>query len=137
MHNVFVYGTLKRGFQNHNKWMTKAKFIENVTTQEKFTLIVGGQHYFPALVKGIKNPNLIKGELFTVDDAGLKMLDEIEGVGEKNGYIRCITKVNTKNSQKEYNAFIYIKERSSIENIRNYLSDEYLLDNRYIPAELR
>ena len=59
MINVFVYGSLKRGFRNHH-FLATSRFIGTGTTDRDFDLLDLG--YFPAMVKG--GGFAIRGELF-------------------------------------------------------------------------
>lgn len=135
MHIAFVYGTLKRGFPNHEEWMKPFKYITNGTTCDKFPLIVGGIYHSPILLNEQGNGHIIKGELFGVDDEGLKTLDAIESVGKPNGYIRI--EVEITDGKSNMNAWVYVKDRTSVDIIHNELTGKYLLDARYIPAAQR
>jgi gamma-glutamylcyclotransferase (GGCT)/AIG2-like uncharacterized protein YtfP len=80
---VFVYGTLRKGFGNHSRYLegrTTAE-IEAVTTGTMFS--VGG---FPALIESPSR--VIKGELIFIDekkyDEVLRSLDFLEGYRPHN-----------------------------------------------------
>jgi gamma-glutamylaminecyclotransferase len=74
--NVFVYGSLKRGFHNHSV-LDGAKFAGEATLNPKYTMYsLGG---YPAIVPDGKHPSQIIGELYEVDNAGLARLDMLEG----------------------------------------------------------
>lgn len=77
MVNVFVYGTLKRGFYNH-ALLEKSEFIAEVTTKEKYPM-VNVEEYFPYLINEIGVGHKIKGELFKVDYETFAKLDILEG----------------------------------------------------------
>ena len=100
MHFIFIYGTLKRGFPNHNQYMQNFEFIDCVLSLEAFPLIVGGKWYSPILIDEIGVGKYIKGELFKVDKAGLELLNEIEGVGIPNGYHPIVIMVIYKSSNR-------------------------------------
>lgn len=84
MHKLFVYGSLKRGFKQHDRHMRTARFICKAQTAEPvFSLVAvtdpGDDDPYPGMLqKGIYH---IKGELYEIDDALLKRLDEYEGDG--------------------------------------------------------
>lgn len=74
MYSVFVYGTLLRGLRNH-ALLTDATFVRACTTVDRFTLLDFDR--YPAVVAVPKYP--IVGELYSVSDATLARLDELEG----------------------------------------------------------
>ena len=70
---VFVYGTLRRGFENHYL-LKNSKFIGYGITKEKYSLYVDSIPYV------VKIPYCqIKGEVYEVDKNTLIALDELEG----------------------------------------------------------
>lgn len=77
MINVFVYGTLKRGFYNH-ALLENSEFIAEVITKEKYPM-VNFEEYFPYLINEVGVGHKIKGELFKVDDETFAKLDILEG----------------------------------------------------------
>jgi gamma-glutamylcyclotransferase (GGCT)/AIG2-like uncharacterized protein YtfP len=76
MTNIFVYGSLKRGFRNHH-YLHASQFVGTGTTRHEFDLLDLG--YFPAMVKG--GGFAIRGELFSVDRKTLRNLDFLENNG--------------------------------------------------------
>jgi gamma-glutamylcyclotransferase (GGCT)/AIG2-like uncharacterized protein YtfP len=76
MINIFVYGSLKRGFRNHH-FLATSRFIGTGTTRPDFDLLDLG--YFPAAIK--PGTFAIQGELFGVDRHTLQNLDRLEGNG--------------------------------------------------------
>lgn len=73
-HLVFVYGSLKRGFGNHQQLDT-SEYLGNHITDPKWTMVsLGG---FPAVVP--VGDTEIKGEVYRVDDKTLRGLDYLEG----------------------------------------------------------
>lgn len=69
---LFVYGTLKKGEQNHKK-LKNSKFLGKAKTKRKYDLVYN--HDSPNLVQG---NNQITGELYEIDDALLQILDKFE-----------------------------------------------------------
>jgi len=72
--NIFVYGSLKSGFRNHDI-LGDSKFLGKVLTSYPIwdLLDLGG---FPGLVEG---KYYIFGELYQVDKTGIMKLDLLEG----------------------------------------------------------
>ena len=74
LHQVFVYGTLKRGFFNYDAVLAKqedATFVEAGTTTEAYPMFVD-YYKVPYLVHRPGEGHRIVGELFSVGDAGLR-----------------------------------------------------------------
>lgn len=76
MHKVFVYGSLKKGFGNHGV-IRNGEFVgEGVTANPAWNMFsMGG---FPGVVRGDKR---LSGEVYIVDEEGLRHLDQLEGNG--------------------------------------------------------
>jgi len=72
-HRVFVYGTLLRGEVNHHL-LTAARFLGEHRTEPRFTLLVLGA--YPGLVA--RGDTAVQGEVYAVDAAGLRRLDQLE-----------------------------------------------------------
>lgn len=79
MTRVFVYGTLKRGCVNHH-FLAGQKFLGAARTAPGYTLYALGD--YPGMVRSDNASHDVAGEVWTVDTACLKKLDELEGVNE-------------------------------------------------------
>jgi gamma-glutamylcyclotransferase (GGCT)/AIG2-like uncharacterized protein YtfP len=100
-HNLFVCGTLKRGFFNYETYLKRgvesgtAHYVGTAETCDKFALPILGERCIPALMKGTKEEmeHRIKGEVFEVSDSVLAAMDIIlEGVAS-GFYYRAQKKV--------------------------------------------
>jgi gamma-glutamylcyclotransferase (GGCT)/AIG2-like uncharacterized protein YtfP len=80
MTRLFVYGTLKRGGENHVH-LTGQRFVGNAATPPGFTLY--GLNGFPGMVRAADAPAGVTGELWEVDADCLRTLDILEGTAEK------------------------------------------------------
>lgn len=76
---VFVYGTLKEGYYNHDRHLGKATKLYDATTKLKMAMI-GDGWAFPFLLGNHPKGYHIKGEVYEVTDAELAQLDILEGV---------------------------------------------------------
>ncbi|MFH1496951.1 MAG: gamma-glutamylcyclotransferase family protein [Verrucomicrobiota bacterium] len=79
MHLLFVYGTLKRGCKNHAH-MAGQSLVADARS-------VGGHRLYdlgdyPGLVPDPTEPDGVIGEIWSVDAAALRRLDDFEGVDE-------------------------------------------------------
>jgi gamma-glutamylaminecyclotransferase len=72
---LFVYGTLKRGGPRH-RFLTGQTFIAVARTRPLYRLYDLGD--YPGLVESASGLS-IEGELWDVDEACLKQLDQVEG----------------------------------------------------------
>ncbi len=76
MHHLFFYGTLKHGCQNHAQ-MAGHRFLGPARTVPGYRLYDLGD--FPGMVAKPDDREGVEGEVWAVDDAGLKHLDAFEG----------------------------------------------------------
>ncbi|TGC09171.1 gamma-glutamylcyclotransferase family protein [Methanolobus halotolerans] len=72
---IFVYGSLKKGFSNHNL-LQSSEFICKTRTQEEFAMI--DLNMFPGVIKG-KKVSRIQGEVYELDSNTLEQIDMYEG----------------------------------------------------------
>lgn len=75
MIRVFVYGTLKRGY-NNNRLLTGSTFVATATTMDRWSMLDGG---FPVVLPG--TDGFVTGEVWEVDGATLARLDHLESNG--------------------------------------------------------
>jgi gamma-glutamylcyclotransferase (GGCT)/AIG2-like uncharacterized protein YtfP len=77
MYNVFVYGSLKKGFGNHG-FLSQSEFLGDATTVDsRFRMVSLGS--FPG-VYDVGNDK-IKGEIYSVNHYTLRNLDRLESEG--------------------------------------------------------
>lgn len=134
-HRVFVYGTLKRGFPNH-EYMTGATYIGDAWTVDAYPLVVGGAWFTPYLIPEKGQGHRVKGEIWDVPEHMMPALDELESVHLPNGYRRHIIPVVFEGSEKQTDACAYFRERQHIAVIHTGEMADYQ-DRRYKAAEDR
>ena len=79
-HKVFVYGTLKKGYNNHKNYLEDAILLGKAKTKDKWTMI-GKDMAFPYVIeRHDKLGNNVVGEVYLVSDSELRFLDRLEGV---------------------------------------------------------
>jgi len=72
---VFVYGSLKKGYHNHNYHLDNSIHLGTAETLPQYTLFSLGS--YPGVIKdGIHS---IKGEMYEVNEDQLENLDMLEG----------------------------------------------------------
>lgn len=133
MHIVFVYGTLKRGFPNH-ELMAGARFIANALTAERYPMVVQGQFFSPVILPEPGTGHRIAGELWEVGESQLKDLDHIESTHLPTGYIR--ETISVESQGRTVAAWVYFKPRDRVTIIHSEPHADYQ-DRRYVPASLR
>ena len=79
MNTIFVYGTLKHGGSNH-LFLRGQRFMGAARTAPGFTLYSLGD--YPGMVRAPGDTAGVTGELWSVDDACLAELDQLEGLAE-------------------------------------------------------
>jgi gamma-glutamylcyclotransferase (GGCT)/AIG2-like uncharacterized protein YtfP len=82
---LFVYGSLKRGFNNHAQ-ISHAVFVGECQTARRYQLLVLGA--YPALAADGEHE--IQGELYLVDRATLEALDDFEGKAYRRGSVSLV-----------------------------------------------
>jgi len=94
-HRVFIYGTLKKGFPNYDRYMESAKKIGNYQTVDHYPLVLIGKRHVPCMINAPGEGKQVEGELYEVDNDCLKRLDVLEGIKEADGYRRLKIKVRS------------------------------------------
>lgn len=112
-HFVFVYGTLKKGFRNHHILSQSDATLMGAgqTVEQTFNMIVQNSKsspdkFTPGVIKCPETKLSIHGELYKVDDAGLKALDILEELGVNYDRIMCDIRCEDGSTRK---AWIYLK----------------------------
>lgn len=129
LHLLFVYGTLKRGFVNHEPYMASAEFLGTVKTCETFPLVLHGASYTPVLVDTGGRGHRIQGELYRIDNPTLDELDRLEEVNARDGYRRRRLSV-TDSRGAIHNVWGYLKPVTWVEDVRSEPMSVYQ-DRRY------
>ena len=107
MHTVFVYGTLRSGFNNHFI-MKPTVMIGDGETKNKYALYESG---IPYLVED-EQVSKIKGEVYFVDQTTFEILDTLEG--HPSWYERKLIPVIV--NGKEYTAWTYFNKPNGVLN---------------------
>lgn len=74
---IFVYGTLKKGFRNHDRFCGNAISIEPATVNGK---LYDTGYSFPAMQLSDNSADIVHGEIITLPEADLPAIDRLEGV---------------------------------------------------------
>lgn len=107
---LFVYGSLKKGFDNHNLLSKYAKRLGKARTVKKFAMYEDSFGNYPYLIDAPLAK--IKGELYQISRAELmQKIDEFEGAPDY--YER--KKIEVKSHHGVKRAFIYIRSDAVIQ----------------------
>lgn len=138
-HLVFVYGTLKKGFPNHNNYMGSAKRLGKYQTIEKYPLILCGARYVPCMINSPGKGHHVEGELYEVDDECLNRIDALEGIQDSDGYRRTVIRVSSSElkSQDIREALAYLMPPDQVTDRKSNDLKAYELDaaNKYTPRK--
>ncbi len=102
---VFVYGTLKRGGDNHG-WIKQQQFVAEARTLPFYRLYdLGG---YPGMVRVPKQGLSIEGEVWEVDEAGLAKLDVLEDT-EGGEYERVVVPLDGAFASTHVEGYLYLR----------------------------
>lgn len=138
MKNIFVYGTLKRGFPNYSQERLGRFYMSRCKTVNCYLLVIADEYYVPVLLLDGKDMTAeqISGELYQVDQKTLSWLDQLEGIGQAKGYKRIEIEILTDRGEVKI-AEAYMKDKKDLDTIHSILSTHYERDTRYILPALR
>ena len=115
---VFVYGSLKNGFENSH-YLKSAEFIgEAISLNPEFKMYSVHDGY-PALTKGNE---FVKGEIYSINDLILRNLDILEGY--PNFYNRKYFKFVCNNKPIDALVYYFNDDKEHINWLNNYLKSE-------------
>jgi gamma-glutamylaminecyclotransferase len=131
---VFVYGTLKRGFSNH-PLLERAEWLGAARTRGRWPLVIAGSWFVPCLLERPGDGHHVRGEVYAVDAPTLEALDELEGVGEPDGYDRKPIEVEREPGGERLEVDVYFK-REPLGVLHSGWLEEYD-DDRYVEPSSR
>ena len=103
-HRVFVYGTLKQGYPN-NPLLEGSEFLGEAVTVLTYKMV---ETSFPVIMPD-PSGKPVAGEIYTVDDATLARLDELEREGRSYDRVMIDTMLPLSNGEcLPTQAFIYV-----------------------------
>lgn len=79
MPKLFVYGSLKRGFSNHD-FLRGQRFLGEARTIPAYRMYDYGG--YPGVVPAESGGYPLEGELWRIDEACLANIDQLEGIDE-------------------------------------------------------
>ncbi len=130
MNLIFVYGTLKSGFANHDEMLKGEYLLGQYTTVEKYPLVLTRPYCSPVMFPEPGIGHNISGEIYSVGNEKLKDLDKFEYVHLPKGFRRYELQLISATGTVVW-AGAYLRQRKHIKQI----CSDYLPcyeDNRYI-----
>lgn len=101
---VFVYGTLKRGCENHG-WIAQQHLIATAHTKPHYRMFdLGG---YPGMVRD-EHGLAIEGEVWEVDESGLKRLDVLEDIAGGE-YERVAIELEGEFATQRVEGYVYLR----------------------------
>lgn len=101
---VFVYGTLKRGGENHG-WIGQQQFVAEACTVPLYRMYdLGG---YPGMVRAEDGISIL-GEVWSVDEAGLAKLDVLEDI-DGGEYERVPVALEGEYATQRVEGYIYLR----------------------------
>lgn len=112
---LFVYGSMKNGFQNHNR-LINAEYLGEFTTVGKYVMFADTSELFPYVLENEKRSS-IHGELYKITNADeFKSIDELEG--SPTYYYRKQVSVESKEKKQKFSAWIYFRSHTNPTRLR-------------------
>lgn len=111
--NVFVYGTLKRGYGNH-KLLGSSPFIGQGSIKGFDIYDLGP---YPAIQESEDPSAVVWGEVYEINDAVLKALDQLEGEGFL--YKRSVVTVDMNGAAVEAYVYVYLRKLTMARKLAN------------------
>ena len=135
MYQVFVYGTLKSGFANHDEMLKGEKCLGEYKTIDKFPLVLTGPWNSPVMFPEPGIGEHVFGEVYEVHKDKLKQLDKFEYVNHPKGFRRLTLEVKS-NTCEMMIVDAYLRLRKYIKEIRSEYLSNYQ-DENYVYKRIR
>ncbi len=129
-HLVFVYGTLKQGYPNFH--VNEGRRVGgDFVTVERFPLLVLVDDGLPWLMPTPGRGELVTGQVYAVDDAGLARMDVLEQIDEPGWYQRQRIRVAPAGGGEVIEPWVYFgdAERGAMARVRFGPLAEYTLEH--------
>lgn len=133
--NVFVFGTLKRGFSLHEQGLSHAEFLGIYTTRACYPMLIAGPRFAPMMFNEPGVGLRVFGEVYAVDDKTIAILDRLESIG-KSRNLRVSIEVEPAKGGPACMAITYMKARSLADPVHSGYLHTYQ-DNRFKQVERR
>ena len=109
MYLIFLFGTLKEGYPNYHSNFGK-RVEGNFCTIDRYPLYLVGERYSPWLINDPGSGEFVQGQVFSVDQSALDIMDSLERITEPDGYQRVQVIVKNDVAMEELVVHIYMKQ---------------------------
>jgi gamma-glutamylaminecyclotransferase len=82
MKRIFAFGTLKRGFPLHQEGLSRANYLGDGRTVERFRMFIAGPWFAPMMLNRPGSGLRVRGELYEIEDAQLAIIEALESIGQ-------------------------------------------------------
>jgi len=145
-HLYFTYGSLKRGFPNHDKYKDLlSEFVGEAKTFQRMPLVVQNEpactnekcpylHRMATLVDQKGHGEHVMGEVYRVKSGGLKEIDKLEGYegpGQQNTYVRKTISVVVNGEKVQAHCYFIAEPQAYMQSVKDRTSSilsEYTLE---------
>lgn len=111
-HYLFVYGSLKKGFDNHII-LKEANYISNAKTINKFAMYKEENKNYPYIVKNESIGHIIEGELYKITSENIwAKIDEFEGA--PNYFKRINIRIKIKKREIKVKTYVLSNSKSPL-----------------------
>ena len=139
--HLFIYGTLKKGFANHDTVMKGTEYLGAGVSLNRFPLLIAGQWNSPVLMEEPGSGFQVQGELYRVAEEKLAEIDQFEGTDSPHGYYRkaisVIPNYPIDGGCVGILAYTYFKQPSGLMHVTAGPLRLFPPDNQYIPRSQR
>ena len=109
MQLIFLFGTLKEGYPNyHSNYGNRVE--GDFFTTDRYPLYLVGERYSPWLINDPGSGEFVQGQVFSVDQSALDIMDSLERITEPDGYQRVQVIVKNDVAMEELVVHIYMKQ---------------------------
>ncbi|MBY3381484.1 gamma-glutamylcyclotransferase family protein [Rhizobium laguerreae] len=133
--DVFVFGTLKRGFALHERGLSRARFLGIFRTLECYPMLIAGPWFAPMMFNEPGNGYHVVGELYESGDETIARLDQLESLGIP-GNLRVAIDVEPVAGGPIRTALAYMKSRQLAKPVHSDYLRVYE-DRRFVPFDRR
>ncbi|MBY2951200.1 gamma-glutamylcyclotransferase [Rhizobium leguminosarum] len=133
--NLFVFGTLKKGFPLHEQGLSRASFLGIFQIRQCYPMLIAGPWFAPMMFNEPGIGHRVIGELYEPDDDTIASLDRLESIGMP-GNLRVVLDVEPVAGGPICSALAYMKSRRLAHPVHSTYMRVYE-DRRFIPFDRR
>ncbi|MEI1247034.1 gamma-glutamylcyclotransferase family protein [Rhizobium aouanii] len=133
--NLFVFGTLKKGFPLHEQGLSRARFLGIFQTRECYPMLIAGPWFAPMMFNEPGIGYRVVGELYEAGENTIASLDRLESIGTP-GNLRVAVDVEPVAGGSICSALAYMKSRRLADPVHSTYLRVYE-DWRFIPFDRR